>query len=260
MKKLFAIIIALLAVVLTSCLEEAGAPVTKEFAAGNNYDELEISNAFDVYVDPAATAVTITAGENLMQRVVVTQQEGTLKIYHEPFLSLHPGELKAIIPYSAALKSIDMSGAGSLHSPIPVAAEKVDIEISGAARFLSDIAADEVDFDLSGACSFKGQVLASKLDMEISGAAELDLTGHADALTLDVSGACKMMDNVVDGMYSFMCNTCEGLASGACKLYIHCTESINVSLSGAGELHYTGSAATTGSSTSGASKIIHDVF
>ena len=249
-----------MAIVLTSCLKEAGAPITKEFSSTNDYHVLAISNAFDVYVDPSATSMTITAGENIMPKVNVVERNGVLTIYHEPFLSLHPGELKAVIPYSSALNSIIMSGAGSFHSPITIAAEKVEVEISGASRFLSDIAADEVEFDLSGAGSFKGQIVSSKLDLEVTGAAKLDMTGHTDALTLDVSGACKMVDNVVDGRYGFLCNTCEGSASGACKLYLHCNESIDVSVSGAGELHYTGDATTAGSFTSGSARIIHDVF
>jgi len=42
--------------------------------------------------------------------------------------------------------------------------------------------------------------------------------------------------------------------------YIHCDGSIKVNLSGASDLHFTGTAFTGDSSTSGASDIIHDVL
>ena len=65
---------------------------------------------------------------------------------------------------------------------------------------------------------------------------------------------------IVENRYGLVCDQCEGSITGASNAYIHCDGNIRVSLSGASDLHYTRDANTTGSTTSVASNIIHDVL
>ena len=60
--------------------------------------------------------------------------------------------------------------------------------------------------------------------------------------------------------YALVTGNCEGSLSGSSDAYIHCDGFISVDLSGASTLYYTGSARTSGSSTSGSSNIVHNVL
>ena len=89
----------------------------------------------------------------------------------------------------------------------------------------------------------------------------LDATLEGDVTRLDInlSGSSNIVRKVVENQYALVCyEECKGKMSGSSDAYITCWGSIEVDLSGASNLHYTGNAETTGSTTSGGSKIIHD--
>ena len=265
MRRLFSIVVAIISLVLSGCDEniiitDPGAPTTSEFEIGGNYTALDISNSFDVYVDKAAAGITITAGENVMPYVIVEENNGKLKICLKPFTTIRSGELKAVVPYSKKLKDVSLSGASSFHCEIPLVDESISVEASGASKFLADVDARFAELELSGASSFKGNVLASELEMSLSGASKADIIGVTEILDLELSGASKIFDNVLAGRYCLACRHCKGSISGASSAYIHCEEAINVSVSGASKLYYTGDASTADSSTSSASSITHEVF
>lgn len=263
MKKHFAILAVLISSVLCGCnvdvVVDPGTPVDKEFLIAGGYDALDVSNSFDVFVDENATAVTVTAGENIMSRVIVEQVGGELKLYCKPpVVSVNGGYLKAIIPHSPALKNITVSGASGVDTPYPVVGNNVNIKVSGASRFVGDISADKVDMDISGASRITGNVTADDMKLELSGASVADIKGIADNLKMSLSGASHNKENVVLQHYGLECTSCKGSISGASKAYIHCLEDIDVSLSGASTLHYTGDATADDCSTSGASSVVHD--
>ena len=263
MNKHFAILAVLISSVLCGCnvdvVVDPGTPIDKEFLIAGGYDALDVSNSFDVFVDANATAVTVTAGENIMSRVIVEQVGGELKIYCKPqVVSVNGGFLKAVIPYSSALKNVTISGASGVDTPLPIEGDNVNIKVSGASRIIGNISAHKTQIELSGASRITGYVAADDMKLELSGASVADIKALADNLDLSLSGASYNNDNVVLQHYGVQCTRCKGSISGASRAYIHCLEDIDVSLSGASTLHYTGDATTSGCSTSGASNIVHD--
>lgn len=279
MKKYLFVLSALILFAFSGCQKFAGDPITKDFNVPGAYTELEVHNAFDVTVSDAVDVITITAGENVMPNVVVEVVENTLKIRLKPMASVYGGELKAIIPYNANLTSVDLSGASEFRSEYGLEGQKVDVELSGASNFYCDIDADEVDIsisgasnsfgdiwadqidmDLSGGSNINGNVAANDLDLELSGASNAKLLGQVGMLKVDLTGASNIVKQIVENRYGLVCDQCEGSITGASNAYIHCDGNIRVSLSGASDLHYTGDANTTGSTTSGASNIIKDTL
>ena len=279
MRKQLFILSTLVLFVLGSCQKFAGDPVTKDFNIEGSYTELQVENGFEVTVSDMATAITITAGENVMPKVVVEKVGDKLRIHLKPTASSYGSEMKVILPYNADLTSVDLSGASEFHSEHGLAGEKIDVELSGASAFDCNVSADELEIDLSGASDFyggifadeidmdlsgaskiEGQISATDLDLELSGASEATLEGEVDKLEVNLSGASDIIKKVVGSRYALVCDRCEGEISGASDAYIHCDGSIKVSLSGGSELHYTGNAATTGSECSGGSVISHDVL
>lgn len=265
MSKRFAILAVIISSVLYGCnldvIVDPGTPVDKVFQIAGDYDAINVSNTFDVYVDADASDVTVTVGENIMSRVVVEQTGGELKIYCKPqVLSVNGDYMRAVIPQSPALKSVVVSGASSFNSPCPVAGKEVNIKLSGDSRFTGDVSGSETGIELSGASLINGTVTSDDLNLKLSGASMANLTGQTVNLDLSISGASCNKDRVVLKHYGLECTRCKGSISGASKAYIHCHEDIDVSLSGASTLHYTGDATTSGSSISGASTIVHDTF
>ena len=113
---------------------------------------------------------------------------------------------------------------------------------------------------MSGASNIKGNVDADDLDLELSGASDALIEGLVGTLKINLSGASDIKKTINGHRYGFACDHCEGSMAGASNAYIHCDGTIRVSLSGDSDLHYTGNAATTGSTTSGGSEIYHDVL
>ncbi len=279
MKKHLIILSTLVLFAFCSCSKFAGEPITKDFSISGAYNALEVEDAFDVTVSDLATQVTITAGEKVMPNVVVETVDSTLKIYLKGWHTNLGKDMTVILPYNAALASVDLSGASEFHSEYGLEGQKVEVELSGASDFYCDIDADDVDIDLSGASDFignvwadeiemalsgssniKGNVSADDLDVELSGPSDATLEGEVGTLKIDLSGGSNIMKKVVGSRYALVCDQCEGEMSGGSDAYIHCDGSIKVNLSGGSELHYTGNAATSGCTSSGGSNVCHDVL
>ena len=267
MKKCFAALSVLVLFAFCGCnkIILSGNNITKEFSIEGPYTELRVENAFEVVVSDAVSQVTVTTDENVMPEVVVEKDGDKLKIHLKP-LSVNFGsdlELKVVLPYNADLTSVELSGASEFHSEYGLSGDKVEVGLSGASEFHCDIEANEIDMDLSGASSVKGCIDASELDLDMSGASDAALRGQVTTLDIDLSGASSIEKTITGSSYQrygFECDFCNGEMSGGSDAYIHCNMMIKVNLSGGSDLHYTGSAETTGSATSGGSNIIHDVL
>ena len=260
MKKYLIVLSALVLFAFSSCQKIAGDPITKDFIVPGAYTALEVESAFDVTVSDAVDVITITAGENVMPKVIVEVVDNTLKIKLKPVTNAFGSELKANIPYNANLTSVDLSGASEFRSEYGLYGEKVEVELSGASDFYCDIEADEFDMALSGASHFTGSIDVSDFDLDMSGASDATLRGQVTTLDLVLSGASSIKKTINGSNYGFECDVCKGEISGASDAYIHCDEIIKVNLSGASDLHFTGNAFTGDCTTSGGSKIIHDVL
>ena len=279
MKKHLFILSTLVLFAFSSCQKFAGDPVSQDFNIEGSYTELQVENGFDVTVSDMATAITITAGENVMPKVIVEKVGNKLRIHLKPMASSYGSEMKVILPFNADLTNVDLSGASEFHSEHGLDGEKVDVELSGASSFDCSISADELELDLSGASEFTGGIYADEIDMDLSGASriegqvtatnlDLELSGGSDAilegdvyeLEINLSGGSSIIEKVVGNRYALNCDQCEGEMSGGSEAYIHCDGNIKVSLSGGSELHYTGNASTSGCDCSGGSNVVHDVL
>ena len=263
MKKLFAVIFTLVLFAFYSCdsITLSGINIEKSFPIEGSYTELQVENAFEVTVSHEATQITVTTDENVMPYVLVEKVGEKLRIHLKP-LTLNVGmDLKVELPYNPALKNVKLSGASEFHSEYGLEGRKIEVELSGASEFHCDMeATEEIDMDLSGASQIKSHITANELDLELSGASDATLEGQVTKLDIDLSGASNITKKVIGNRYALICDRCEGQLSGASDAFIHCDGIIQVSLSGASDLHYTGDAATSGSSTSGSSGLIHDVL
>lgn len=241
MKKHLIILSALLMSVFCSCSEFGGDPVTKEFSIDGPYTALSVSDAFKVTVSDKIDRAVVTAGEGIMEKVRVDISGSTLIIHLRPWTINMGPDMEVIIPYNPDLTTIHLSGASEFRSSYGIGGDEMSIHLSGASEFTCDVNAEKLELDLSGASAAK-------------------MIGAVSDLRIGISGSSRIAERVSGGRYAFSCDKCEGSISGASRAYIHCDGQISVSLSGASTLHYTGNASTSGSHTSGASGIIHEVL
>lgn len=220
----------------------------------NNYTKLEVKNAFEVIVCDTASQITIMADESVRPEVVVNR-EGKLIIRNKS--SNMNGVPKVTLPYNPYLTSVLLSGASSFSSHHALEGDRVKLDLSGSSSFYCDIHSADIDIQLTGTASVVSNVFATEFHIDMGGSSTASLTGQVLSLKLDLGGSSNMNSKAVANRYSFVCDNCNGSMSGYSAAYIHCDRNINVNLSGASSLHYSGDAITSGSSTSSASSIIH---
>ena len=164
-KSIITLFIAFGAILMSGCAKWDGNPITKTFSIKGNYTELEVEDAFSVFVSDTVDQVVITSGDNIMPYVVVKEEGKTLNIYIKGWRSNRGSELKVILPYNAALTTVDLSGASDFHSTFGLKGTEVDVDLSGSSDFFCDIEADKADLDLTGASYIGGRVMATTLDL-----------------------------------------------------------------------------------------------
>ena len=88
--------------------------------------------------------------------------------------------------------------------------------------------------ELSGASEVSGYLQAISCDIELSGASEIDLNGSGGDIRLDASGASQIE------MASFTVDDADIDLSGASDASLNINGRLDVSLSGASSLEYSG--------------------
>ncbi|OGO07407.1 MAG: hypothetical protein A2Y92_02370 [Chloroflexi bacterium RBG_13_57_8] len=109
-------------------------------------------------------------------------------------------------------------------------------ELSGASRMeLGYTIAGNSDFSLSGDSEASGSIEIDDGRFELSGASRLDMTGTARDISIEASGASNV------NLGGLAAATADVHLSGASDAVIDVADSMNVYLSGASELEYSGS-------------------
>jgi hypothetical protein len=231
------VISALLVIFLTSGLlagcggvfTGSGNLETKEYTF-TDFTSVEISSAFEFDISQSSSyVVSITADDNVIEKVEVTKEGNTLKIGLKTIPRLGPATLKAEVTMPQ-LHGLVVSGASSGTISDFSSAENLDITVSGASKVTGDITAADVDFDVSGAST-------------------IQLEGSAKDMVANVSGASRL------NMGGFMVNNANVTFSGASNGTINVMGKLDADLSGASKLSYIGEPTMGTINTSGASTI-----
>jgi len=222
-------------VLLTSCDTEtvrASEEVSSLDYSIPNYSQLEVSNAFNVYVTFSETeeGIRIEANENLHNRVVVKRDGNSLKIKLKNFTKVKGNATLNAYIFTKSIDEFDLSGASV------VTLENEWIHNDGKV-------------ELSGSSSFKGAVSTERLTVDLSGASTIDVFGTTKVLNADLSGSSNIRD------FDLSVDHLKIDLSGASEAFLLINETIDIEASGASTLHYKGNALITNEELSGASEI-----
>jgi hypothetical protein len=239
MKKAIIIIVIVVAVAVTCTvlilrgwpggLIGSGNLETEEYAF-TDFTEVEIGSAFEFEIEQSSSySINVTADDNVIDYVQVSQDGQTLKIRLGRVLFLGPVTLRA---------SVTMP-------------QLRDLTASGASRgTVSGFSSNEdLDITISGASTVTGDITAGNVDFLISGASTIQLEGSADDIDANVSGASFFnLDN-------FIVNNADINFSGASSGTVNLNGRLDANLSGASTLWYIGEPTSTDINTSGGSTV-----
>jgi len=197
------------------------------------FTQVNVSNAIEVEITRADDySITISGYENLVQRmdVRVSGQELTI--------SLIPGmyfrnNIRAVVTMPN-LSGLTASGASRATATGFSSNTGFELDVSGASRVSIDLEAGNTVADISGASRLTGTLQAQTLRLKVSGASNCQLTGAAGDTDLDVSGASEV------NLLELPVQNVDAIISGASRVTINMDGILNVDLSGASRLHYTG--------------------
>jgi len=239
MKKAIIIAAAVVAVsVIVTVLVLEGLPgrlggsgdLETETYAFSDFNEVEISSAFKFEIEQSSSySINITADDNIMEYVRVSQDGQTLKIGLRTAIWVGPVTLEA---------SVTMPQLGGL-------------EVSGASRgTVSDFSSsDDLHITVSGASRVTGDITAGNAEFDISGASSVELDGSANDIAADVSGASSLK------LDDFTVSNANVDLSGASSGTVNLDGRLDADLSGASRLWYIGEPTMGDIDTSGASSV-----
>lgn len=165
--------------------------VITETRSVGNFDGIEVSGAFDIYItQDNSYTVKVETDDNLQGYVITEVQGNELRIRPENHVNLRPTRMKIYVS-APVFKSLEASGACNIYSQNKLSSsEKMDIELSGSSDVVLDINAPEVEASLSGAGSVELKGETKELNIDGSGSSDIRCFDmKADNVSIDISGA-----------------------------------------------------------------------
>ena len=196
----------------------------------SDFTSVEISSAFEFEITQSDSyGVSITADDNVIEKVQVIKEGDTLKI---------------------GLKSIPALGALTLKAAVSMP-QLHELLVSGASRgTIKDFSSTEnFNLNVSGASKVTGDITAGDVDCEVSGASTVQLEGSANEMVADVSGASRI------NLGGFAVSNASIIISGAGMGMVNVGGKLDANLSGASKLQYVGEPTMGNINTSGASSL-----
>jgi hypothetical protein len=197
MKKIMAVlIVALLTCGLAQGCQGGTRGSGKLQTENYNYSDfirVEVSSAFKVEITQSNSySVEVTADDNLLEYVEVSQDGDKLKIDLKKVTLLWPVTLEAKIAMPE-LRGLVLSGATRGTVSKLSSTRNLDIELSGASSLnLVDISAGDVKFNIYGASKVSGNIVANDTEFNIDEASTAQLKGSASNMKVDAQGSSRV--------------------------------------------------------------------
>jgi hypothetical protein len=221
--------------------------------------EIDIEGFDCVRVEGACTVEIVQSGgfgivvqEADYDSIKFKKQGDTLVIGRKGLTSLllFRARLRAVITMPE-LRELVLTGASSGKVTGFRSGNDLSLDLSGASHLeMASMAAGGVSIKACGASNLSGDIKTSRtLSFDVSGASRVELTGNGDSARLEVSGASQAR------LASFSLNDSKVNMSGASSANLNVGRSLDICLSGASRLEYSGSPSLREVSISGGSTL-----
>jgi len=248
------IISILLIGVLTGCSQigiiQGTGNISEQKYDFSNFTEIEIGHAFTFDIAPSDSySVSVNTSDNIFESILISQSGSTLTV------GLTPATLITVSPKVTItlpnLNRLHLSGASKGKAAGFKGIEYFHLLESGASSLELDIEASRTQMELSGASNIKGRLGTVDSTIRISGASQVNLSGSADNLNVEASSASRA--NFPD----FPIQNATIKLSGASSGNINVAQHLDVDLSGASTLNYSGNPVIGQQSITGSSSLNH---
>ena len=230
----------------------SGELVTKKYDFAN-FTRVEVGYAFEVDITHADEFdVTIEMNENLFDYLDISQSGSILRVRMKPNYNyrLTTRQVSISMP---AIRSLNLSGASRGEITGFETSNAVDLEVSGASSLeITNLVTGKTGFGVSGASRIIGNIRMTDGDFDVSGASTIELNGEAADVVLDVSGASTAR------LEDFPMDTADTHVSGASSVTLEVNDRLDVEVSGASRLIYSGDAELGSIQVSGGSTLKRD--
>ncbi|MVN20407.1 head GIN domain-containing protein [Mucilaginibacter arboris] len=187
----------------------------------SGFHAIASSGSFDVVLRQGGPeSVKVEADADVINEIVTEVRNGVLMIHSKNNHGWNSGNFwnnrKTVIYIVAKdLNSIGLSGSGDL---------KIDNEFN----------TNSLQLRLSGSGDFRGKVNVKTLEAAISGSGDFNIGGRADESTVSISGSGDFDAG------NLMTKSTAIRVSGSGDANIYASERLDASVSGSGDIHYSG--------------------
>ncbi len=203
----------------------------------SGFNGVHVGGSFDVYITQGSTeSVRVEAPEEVMDHVVTEVDGGVLKIYNKE----HHGwdwsnlfghhEKVAVYVTAKDLNSIAISGSGDVYFKEGITTNSLKLKISGSGDIL-------------------GKVDVKTLESSITGSGDMKLSGKAESSTVTVGGSGDFMAG------NLLTASSQVRVSGSGDAHINASTKVDATVSGSGDIRYTGNATSIWKRKSGSGDI-----
>lgn len=246
---LLIVVIGLAALLMTGCnvIIGTGDTVTREYEF-RDFNRIEIGSAFRFEITQSDSySVSVSTRENVIEHLDIRQSGNTL------IIRLKPGSYTNVDTRAAVtlpgLERLEVSGASQGEVSGFQSSNAFEMLVSGASRVEMEMEAGNTSLDISGASRVNGSLRALNFELALSGASRCELEGSAGDADLDISGASQMNAG------NFHLENADVEVSGASKAFIYTTGTLNVDVTGASTLEYSGNPTLGKVNVNGASRL-----
>lgn len=201
----------------------------------SGFTAVSVSGSFDVYLTQgSAESVKVEADADDIDKIITEVNGGVLKIYTKRTSGLNwswGNNKKRIIRVVAKdLNKISLSGSGDVF-------------------FTDGFRTQDMVVSLSGSGDIKGKLDVKKLDVSIVGSGDISLNGSAETSTVKVSGSGDY-----SGRSLTTANTTVRVV-GSGDASVNVSQKLDASVSGSGDIRYTGGVKQISTSKAGSGDI-----
>lgn len=219
----------------------------REFA---DFDRVDVSGGVfetvDIYVCQC-NKVRVTGDENLLAYVNTEVDGGTLEI--DTIANFDTDVPLVVEVYTSSLEHVNVNGSSNIRI-IDLSGGRLTVNTSGSSDIKLKGALEHLLFSISGSSDVDIVELKSKrLEVETSGSSDLNLRGEVEEFTLRTSGSSNVRARELEAQRVTL------RSSGSSDVEVCVTESLDVSVSGSGDVNYYCGPASVTSNVSGSAEV-----
>lgn len=159
--------------------------VTRDLGRIGAYEVLYVSDGIEAVVSAAVSTLVITADDNVIDRIV-TRSDGKRLTLRIDARSITDCTVRAVIPASAALRTLETESMGTIRCEVPLGNGPVTVRSSEGSRIAADIrTGDDIRVHVSGCSRFEGALKGNNCKITVTEGSQTDTR-------IEASGICRV--------------------------------------------------------------------